>query len=294
MNLIQDLKAEFQKKDNALTKIILVNVVVFVILGIISVICHLTSNTIVFDKIYEQFILPTSLSELIYRPWTLITYFFAHSNGDILHILFNMLALYWFGKLINEYIGGRRLLNLYILGGIVSALFYLLIFNGVNKFINIPYSPGLVGASGAVFAVMVGAATLLPTYSFQLLLIGSVRIGYIAAFYIFISFLGTTGSNAGGNIAHLGGALFGYIFIRQLQRGNDLGKPITKISEWVTGLFTRKKELKVTYRKKGNSPDANYEPDQKEIDAILDKISRSGYESLTKEEKQKLFKASQK
>jgi hypothetical protein len=158
--------------------------------------------------------------------------------------------------------------------------------------------PGMIGASGAVYAVVVGAATLMPNYTFFLFLLGPVRIKYIAAFYVILSFAQSIGSNAGGNIAHLGGALLGFIFVRQLKKGTDLGQPLTNMAEGIKKLFNRKPAMKVTYHRRDTTrPSYNttaYTPNQDEIDAILDKISRSGYESLTKEEKQKLFRASQK
>jgi hypothetical protein len=209
-----------------------------------------------------------------------------------------MLFLYWFGKLIDEYLGNRRLINLYLLGGLAAGISYLLIYNLIPNFRPAIGTP-LLGASGAVYAVVVGAATLMPNYTFFLLLLGPVRIKYIAAFFIVSSFVDLSNdANPGGNIAHLGGALLGFFFITQLKKGNDIGKPLTSVAEWIKKLFQPKPKLKVTHR----SPVRNGQaaatphaiPNQDEIDAILDKISRSGYDSLTKEEKQKLFRASQK
>ncbi len=137
----------------------------------------------------------------------------------------NMLFLYWFGKLIDEYLGTRRLINLYLLGGIIGGISYLLIYNLIPNFRQSIGTP-LLGASGAVYAVVIGAATLMPNYTFFLLLLGAVRIKYIAAFFLVLSFVDLSrDSNPGGNIAHLGGALLGFIFITQLKKGNDLGKP---------------------------------------------------------------------
>jgi hypothetical protein len=157
----------------------------------------------------------------------------------------------------------------------------------------------LLGASGAVYAVVVGAATLMPNYTFFMLLLGPVRIKYIAAFFIVLSFVDLSrDANPGGNIAHLGGALLGFVFISQLKQGTDIGKPLTGVAEWLKRLFQPKPKLKVTHRspvRNGQAASTSHAiPNQDEIDAILDKISRSGYESLTKEEKQKLFRASQK
>ncbi len=155
----------------------------------------------------------------------------------------------------------------------------------------------MIGASAAVYAIVVATATLIPDYTFFLLFIGPIRIKYIAAFYIFISFLGSVGDNAGGNIAHLGGALMGFIYIKQLQAGVNWGSWVTVTLDWFKGLFTAKPKVKVTYRKQyseSQRPKAKSSVSQDEIDAILDKISDGGYESLTKEEKEKLFNASKK
>jgi membrane associated rhomboid family serine protease len=296
MNLLDELKWELQKKDNALVKLILINIIVFVVMGIIAVVSTLSHNENVFDFIDKQVALPSFFWEFIYKPWTIITYAFVHNLKDIFHILFNMLNLYWFGRIVADLIGSKKLLNLYILGGISAGIIYLLIFNIGVDYLNIPKGHGyLIGASGAVFAIIVGAATLSPGYIVNLFFTWQVKIVYIAAAVIFISFLGTVGGNAGGNFAHLGGALFGYIYIKQLQRGTDLGKPIILFTEWVSRLFKKRSPIKISYRNsKGSPAPNNIAPNQKEIDDILDKISRSGYESLTKEEKQKLFKASQK
>jgi hypothetical protein len=158
----------------------------------------------------------------------------------------------------------------------------------------------MVGASAAVYAIVVAAATLLPDYTFFLLFLGPVRIKYIAAVYIFISFLGSVGSNAGGNIAHLGGALIGFVYIKQLQGGSNWGGWITATLDWFKSLFKPRSKVKVTYRK-NEGPSSNKSAykasssvSQEELDAILDKISEGGYESLTKDEKEKLFNASKK
>jgi membrane associated rhomboid family serine protease len=291
-SLIEELKYSFKRKDNGLIKIILINIIIFVVVGVIFVFSHMTGYMTVLNFIQENQHLPAKFSTFMYRPWTLVTYFFSHDIQNIFHIVFNMLFLYWFGNLIVEYLGNRRLVNLYILGGIFGGIFYLLLYNLVPFFVQNNMLL-LIGSSGAVYAVVVAAATLLPDYTFYLIFLGPVKIKYIAAFYLFISFLGSVGANAGGNICHLGGALIGYIFIAQLKRGNDLGKPLSKTKDFIGNIIEKKPAMKVSYINKGKEIKPDF-PDQKEIDAILDKINRSGYESLSKEEKQKLFKASQK
>jgi membrane associated rhomboid family serine protease len=294
-SLFDDFKDSFRKRDNALIKIILINIIVFLALILIMVISKVSQSQFYETYIISNFAIPAQWQWFLHKPWTLITYFFSHE--DILHILFNMLGLYWFGRIIDEFIGNRRLINLYILGGLAGGLFYLLFYNTIPFFkesseafyahTGIPLT--MLGASASVFAIVVGAATLVPEYRFNLLFIGPVKIVYIAAFYIVVSWIGIKGGNAGGNLAHLGGALLGFVYIKQLQKGTDLGKFISVISNWLNNIG--KPKLKVYSNK---SKEMKSQISQKDIDAILDKISRSGYESLSKEEKEKLFKASQK
>jgi membrane associated rhomboid family serine protease len=295
--ILDDFKNAFSRKNNGLIQIILINLIVFLTLIVLQVTLTLTGAAPYYRLIIDQLALPSALGSLMYKPWTLFTYFFTHEG--IFHILFNMLFLYWFGKLIEEYLGNRRLINLYILGGLAGGILYIVMYNLFPFFADRVASSVLIGASGAVFAVVVGAATLMPNYTFHLLLLGPVRIKYIAAFYVVLSFARSIGENAGGDIAHLGGALLGFVFIRQLRSGNDLGRPLTAFAEWFNRLFRKKPVMRVTYQNKGKNAYGGYStpnygvPNQDEIDNILDKISRSGYESLTKEEKQKLFRASQ-
>ena len=289
-SIIEQLKHNFKRKDNGLIKIILTNIIVFVVLSLVYVFSKLFQNNVVSQFLLTNLILPTDLSVFITKPWTIFTYFFSHEN--IFHILFNLLSFYWFGNIIVEYLGNRRLVSIYILGGVFAGVLFLVLFNTIPFFINSP-TLGLIGASGAIYAVVVAAATLVPDHTFFLMFFGPVKIKYLAIVMIFISILGSVEANAGGNIAHLGGALMGYIFIRFLKNGTDLGKPISATGDFISKLFVKKTPLKVTY--KSNSKEVHYTaPDQMEIDHILDKINRSGYESLSKEEKQKLFKASQK
>lgn len=295
--MFDDFKNAFQRHNNAHAQLIIINVVIFLVIGFISVIGLIAQAPAIPDFIYKQFLIPPTMAEFLSRPWTLITYMFAHSRFDIFHILFNMLGLYWFGKLLVEYLGSDKLTAIYILGGLAGGLLYLLMFNTIPFFAERSDFEGMVGASAAVFAIMVAAAALLPDYTFFLLFLGPVRIKYIALFYVVVSYLGTTQVNAGGNIAHLGGALLGFIYIKQLKAGVNWGGWITVTLDWFKDLFKSKPAVKVTYRKEDKrsaKPASPSKASQAEIDAILDKISDRGYESLTKEEKEKLFNASKK
>lgn len=300
--IFDDFKREFTKTDNTLVRIILINTVVFLSLLLVRVIFTLGQSSEAYDWLFNMLKLPASPREFLYKPWTIITYFFTHE--EIFHILFNMLFLYWFGKLVDEYLGSKRLIALYVLGGIAGGVAYMAIYNLLPYFHSQVAGSQMLGASAAAFSVAVGASTLLPNYTFNLIFLGPIRIKYIAFFYIILSLAQSIGPNAGGNLAHLGGALTGYLFIKLLQNGTDLGKPLYVLMEIWNQLFRRRPPMRVTHRQREvhrsttmyastPSPASVEMPDQDEIDSILDKISKSGYESLTKEEKQKLFKASQ-
>jgi len=301
-NIVDDIKREFAKSENSLVKIILINTAVFLFLLIAKVTLTLSQAGDSYEWIISMLGLPASTTTLLFKPWTFFTYFFTHE--DIFHILFNMLFLYWFGRLVDEYLGAKRVVALYLLGGIAGGIVFVVMYNILPYFQLRVNGPPMLGASAAAFSVAVGASTLLPNYTFNLIFLGPIRIKFIALFYIILSLAQTIGPNAGGNLAHLGGALMGYVFIKLLQNGTDLGKPIYSIMSSWTRLFRKRPSMQVTYREKqvyrstsvysSTSSSSTIEmPNQTEIDTILDKISKSGYESLTKEEKQKLFKASQ-
>ena len=301
---LSDFKNAFSRPNSAHTQLIIINVVVFLFLAVLNVFSSILDFEYVFAFVYKQFSIPPLFSDFITRPWTIITYSFSHSLSGIFHILFNMLVFYWFARLVIEYLGSDKVISLYVLGALAGGISYLLVYNLVPFYANQAHMlSGMVGASAAVYAVVVAAATLIPNYTFFLLFLGPVRIKYIAAFYIVLSFLGSVGSNAGGNIAHLGGALMGFIFIKQLQKGNDWGAWVLSVIRFFKSFFVRQPNIKVSYKKgssskskpsSSSSRQSSSKTSQDEIDEILDKISERGYESLTKEEKQKLFNASKK
>lgn len=285
--IIEDFKNAWSKENNALVKIILINVIIFIGASFIEVFLTLSGGGNFFKLIINKLMLPASFTSFILQPWSLISYFFLHLNFT--HILWNMLFLYWFGKIIQDNIGNNAVISLYVLGGIIGGLSYMALFNIIPYYENRISESLMLGASAGVFSIVAGSATLLPNYTFYLLFLGPVRIKYIALFYILLSFLDVTGSNAGGEIAHLGGAFIGYLFIRQLQNGINMGEGIINIINF----FNRnknKKEREETIINEEQKSDIS----QDEIDNILDKISESGYSSLSKKEKEKLFNASKK
>jgi membrane associated rhomboid family serine protease len=304
-----NLKNAFRHSDNSLYKLIAINLLVFFGLLIVRVLLTISGLGDFYRAGLSHFMMPAYLPKLATQPWSVFTYMFMHEG--VFHILFNMLFLYWFGMLIHQYLGSRKLANLYILGGLFGALFYVVIYNLAPYFSQSVESSVMLGASAGVFAIVVGAATLTPNTTFFLIIIGPVKIIYIAAFYVILSFANSIGANAGGEIAHLGGALLGYLYITQLRRGNDWGVPVQKVGIFFESLFNRSRsKVKVSYRKAKTTSNGGFgsfssksnpspvsksqETTQEEIDAILDKIADKGYDALSKEEKRKLFEFSKK
>lgn len=299
-SILDDFKNAFNRPNNGLMKILFINLAVFLALIFVRVILSFAGAADVYELILRQLMLPAALDSFIVKPWTLVTYFFTHEG--FFHILFNMLFIYWFGSLIMEFLGSQKLVNLYVLGGLAGGLFYILLYNTLPYFSQQVDVSRMLGASAGVYAIVVGAATFMPNYTISLILLGPVRIKYIALFYVILSFAQSAGPNAGGELAHLAGAALGFFYIKQLQIGNDLGRPLESFFSFIKSFFVKQPHVSVSYRNKTQktstrnnrnvrSSHAN-KNDQDEIDTILDKISESGYDSLTKEEKQKLFDAS--
>ncbi|WP_162419253.1 rhomboid family protein [Cyclobacterium roseum] len=298
------IRHAFDHKDNGLYKIIAINLLAFLVLMVMRVFLTIGGAEDLYRSIVSYFMMPASLPRLLTQPWTLLSYMFLHEG--FFHIIFNLLFLYWFGLLVQEYLGNRKLVNLYILGGIAGGLLYVVLYNIAPYFSDKVDGSLMLGASAGVYAIVVAAATLRPDTQFQLILIGPVKIKYIAIFYVLIAFANSAGSNAGGELAHLGGAALGYFYILQLQKGIDLGKPVQSVGLFFENLFSQKPKVKVTYRrgpesaKKKSSSSTTVsntgggKSTQEEIDRILDKIAEKGYDNLSKEEKRKLFDFSNK
>ncbi|MCS6795478.1 MAG: rhomboid family intramembrane serine protease [Raineya sp.] len=309
-DIFAEFRNAFKRDNNGVVQLIIINVVVFLVLGFLRVIFWLAGNDNIIENTLKWLTLSPDLLTFITRPWTALTYGFLHDFMDILHILFNMLMLYWMGRLVQDYIGSMRVVAIYVWGVLVGALFFLVIYNVVPRLSIFRQAVHLLGASGGVYAVLVAAATIAPNAIVLLFGIFPVRLKYIAWFMVVVSFLFLASPNTGGNAAHLGGALLGYLFVTQLRKGSDWSKPIAWVLSFGKSLFApRRPKMKVRYvkeekvrvktnikseQKKAEVLSTDYVPTQEEIDAILDKISAKGYDSLTKEEKQKLFMASRK
>lgn len=285
-----DFKYVWTKPNNAVAQIILINVIVFVVTGLLFLFG--------FDSFSRDwFGLPARVDLIVSKIWTIVTYMFVHDGFR--HILWNMLILYWFGKLIQEFLGSAKVIGLYVMGGLTGAVAYILAYNLLPGFEEYLEVANLVGASAGVFAIVIGAAVFMPNYTMFLMFIGPVKIKYIALVVVFLFLLGTRGANAGGEFAHLGGALMGWIYTMQVRKGNDPGAWVISSLNFIRSLFKPQPKIKVTHRSESKSSSSKSAKGkradgttQEEIDAILDKISQNGYESLSKEEKQKLFNAS--
>jgi membrane associated rhomboid family serine protease len=293
MSISSELKYSF-KHGSVVTRLIYTNLAVFLLVRITSVFLHLFK---IDNNILSWLALPSDTSIFITRPWTLFTYMFLHV--EFLHIIFNLLWLYWFGKLFLIYFEEKKLLSLYLIGGIVGGLLYMLAYNLFPAFNNVVSLGFLHGASASIIAILIALAVYAPNLELNLLLIssifGPIKIIWIAIISVTIYFLSIIGTNPGGNIAHLGGALWGFIYVSQLKKGKDLTRKfndfIGNASQW----FKSSSKLKVSHRantKKMSDWEYNRkkQSEQEEINVVLDKISRSGYDSLTKAEKDLLFK----
>ena len=288
------LKDNFRKGD-IVTQLIYINAGVFLLVSLIGIICTLFNVTGLFWVNYLE--LPAWLERFVWQPWSLLTYMFMHAG--VLHILFNMLWLYWFGRLFLQFFSSKHLRGLYVLGGICGGLCYMLAYNVFPYFEDKIYGSYLVGASASVLAIVVATAEREPDYPVQFMFLGSVRLKYVALFMILLDLLFMTSGNAGGHIAHLGGALAGWCFSVGLRKGTDWTKWINKTLEvFSTGWKPSSGEpkMKVHYGEKQKDYDFNArkKASSEEIDRILDKLRKSGYGSLSEEEKKSLFDASKK
>jgi len=293
MGIWDDIKKTF-KNGNNLTKLIYINIAVFILITIVGVIGFLINNPLISEEAINLISVPSALKSLLIKPWTLITYMFVHK--DIWHILFNMLWLYWFGRIFLEYLDQRKLVAVYLLGGISGALVYILSFNIFPAFSSVVSESVAIGASASVMAIVVSIAAYVPDYTVNLLLLGRIKIKYMALAIFVMTSIMDFSVNSGGKIAHIGGAFFGYFYILNLKQGHDIGKGFNRIIDFIVTFLTPRKKLKVTHRKVASEYEYNKikAEDRKKIDHILDKISKGGYDSLTKEEKETLFKESQK
>ena len=302
-SIFNDIKYQFQY-GTMINKLILVNIFFFVGILIFGIILKAIGPTA-----YTSFlghIGVVSTWHLILRPWTLFTYMFAHEG--FLHILFNLIGLYVFGFAISTFFKDRQIFGLYILGGLAGAVSYVV---SANLIPSLQFGGTLIGASASVIAILMALTTISPDYRINLLLIGAVKIKYIALAFLFMDFISIAAmSNTGGHFAHLGGALFGLFYVKQLQKGRDLTDPVSSVMDKLFNFFKKpapKRGPKIVFRNQQKAK--AYVPPQKQtyisqpgkanmnkpdiqekINSILDKIGMEGYDSLTADEKEFLFR----
>ncbi len=314
----EDVRKEFNY-GNMVNRIIIINVSVFVLITLFWLFLRISHGwdfpVDTYNNVRNFFLISSNWWHNLTHPWVFITSMFMHE--DFWHILWNMLFLYWFGRIVGDFIGDHRVLPIYLLGGLAGNIVFFITISLITPAANGPVFA--LGASGAVMAIALASAVLAPNYIIRLLIIGDVRLKYVVAVLLFLDlFFISRDNNTGGHFAHLGGALMGWIFVLRLREGHDLSEPVNRILTAISGflkspvksLTGRKKGPKMAYRnpvktttsagksaqakgsRAGDTKTANGMSYQEQLDAILDKIKQSGYESLTKEEKEFLFNAS--
>ncbi len=291
-NLSSDFKSFFSNSD-ALKKIIIINVAVFFGLRILeSILALFTFPEGLYQVVIRHVMLPASIGKLLFQPWTLFTYMFVHE--DFMHILFNMLWLWVFGQIFLYYKGGKMLTTVYVLGGLSGGILYILSFNVFPYFAGVVHESYALGASAGILAIVIATATYVPNYSINIIFLGPVPLKYIAIFSVMSDAISIHSDNAGGHIAHLGGAVFGYLYVKQMQKGKNYGKWFEDLLDGLKSSFKPKPKIRVVHKRPLTDEQFNEQKKarQEEIDRILDKIAKSGYDSLSKEEKDVLFRAS--
>lgn len=296
---INDIKESF-KEGNFLTRLIYINAGIFVIIKLVLLFFTLFNLPVDWVNYLKM---PASLPQLLLQPWTLLTYMFLHTH--FVHAIFNLIALYYLGKLFLNYFNQKQLVAVYIWGGLAGACIYLI---GYNLF---PYyewhksAAYLLGASASVMAILFATVGYAPNNQVRIALVGDVKLKYIGLVFLAIDLLGLGSINSGGSMAHLGGAFMGILFGYSYTQGKDLSRPITAIIDYIVNNWPDKqpkKKFKVKVNNTQHMSDAEWNKQQKEnekhrqerIDQILEKIKKSGYQNLTDEEKKSLFDLSKK
>ncbi|MBT8205621.1 MAG: rhomboid family intramembrane serine protease [Eudoraea sp.] len=282
-----NLKYQYSRLNIA-EKLIAINLGIYIVDLLFTFLMNWNRNTFV-----QWFELPADFFEFLSQPWSVVTYSFFHAGFG--HLFWNMIILYFTGRIFLNLFGPRTFINVYFLGIILGGLLFLLSYNVFPAFMGT--RTALIGASAGVTAVLIFICTYMPNQEVRLIFF-NIKLWYIGAFVVLMDLIQIASSNSGGRIAHLGGALLGYVFARQLLQGRDIGKGFSAFLDSLASLFKKgekKAPMKTVYRKKKASTKSkvNYEKEnrQRKIDSILDKISKSGYESLSQAEKDFLFKA---
>jgi membrane associated rhomboid family serine protease len=289
MSIIQEIKDSF-RGGTILTKLIYLNVGVFLLLHASIAILYLAGAEDLVYNILTWLAVPANLKELAMHPWTFISYMFLHR--DFFHLLFNLAWLFWFGKIFLLYFDQKKLLNIYLIGGMAGAIFFVISYNLFPVLRSQSNEAIALGASAAVMAVVIAISAYVPDYTMNLIFLGPVKIIWIALVSFILSSVVDFSINTGGKIAHIGGAFLGYFFVLRYKKGSDITTWFSKIMDSIFALFKKRKKMKISYKRTVDDMEYNAmkSEKQKEMDRILDKISRSGYGSLTDDEKDSLFK----
>ncbi len=291
MGIVDEIKLSF-KNGSYLTKLIYINIAVWVLVRLIFVGYKLSGSDE--SLMLSWLALPASFGLFVSRPWTLITYMFLHF--EFFHVLFNILWLYWFGKIFLEYHNQQKLLSLYLIGGFSGGLAFMLAYNLIPVFQKSISEVQLLGASASVIAIVIAIAVYVPNHLIHLVFIGPIKIKWIAVVSVLLYLINLSGNNAGGDFAHLGGALWGWFYMSQLISKRNITGGFDRMIETFFSWFRPRRKLKIKY----NSPNPDYDynrrkvSQQEEINLILDKIGKSGYDSLTFDEREMLFKMGRK
>jgi membrane associated rhomboid family serine protease len=294
MNIVGDIKESF-KQGTTLQKLIYLNLGLFLAVQIVRIILLLSNAPELYDTFLRYLAIPSNPEVLVRRPWSAITYMFLHEG--FMHILFNLLWLYWFGMVFIQELGTKKLLSTYLVGGFAGGLLFVLFYNLFPVFSQVKENAIALGASASVMAVVVAVATYRPERKMHLMFIGPVKIGYIALAMFVVTSLVEFSDNTGGKIAHIGGAMSGFLFAYYYRRGKDITRGFDRMMDGIATWFKpRPQKLRVTHKQPANDLDYNKQKrmEQKDVDEILDKISKGGYDSLTSKEKELLFKMSAK
>ncbi len=283
MSFLDQQKLQF-KRSNIAIKIIYINVIIFMVTLLIGGLQNLSNSGV---SIIDWFVLKNDIS-WIYKPWTLITYSFFHANDNIFHLISNMVFLYYFGQFFLYYFTEKMFIRVYLLGALIGGMFFILLTNFFPVFNQ--KSSTLIGASAAIYSIVAAVIIYEPYKEIKLFGSVNIKLWQLATFILIMDLLQIArGNNMGGHLSHFGGALAGYFYIIQFNKGDKLGETLSSIY----GIFKKKPKFKAKKNNKPPKDDYEFNAAKKEnkqlVDTILDKISKSGYESLTKAEKEFLF-----
>ena len=294
MSIVGDIKSFFKNGDG-LSRLIFVNVAVFIVLLIIAVVAQFNGRSVRLEEYPNIYLSSTSDLELLARkPWTILTHMFAHI--EVGHFLFNLVTLFTVGKLFRHFLGSKRLVANYILGGLAGFLVYLICY---NIFPGLNTKSSILGASAAVMSLIITIGMVKPNYAIKLFGVFEMKLIWLCGILVFVDLISLQkGFNSGGHLGHLGGALFGFFYARNYNEGKNMASWFENLLSRISSVFNGKKrsDLHTVHKRPKTDEQFNVEKAsrQKRIDQILDKISRAGYDSLTKDEKDFLFKYSQK